>query len=449
MGKTFEIQSAIYGKSSKKDVDISEYLLQNRYRLSKEIPLSEQFGDPYPNDQKYVLVQFQVTDERTEVYEEDGFQIKNGGTKIGFEPFVPFEIDIPNFYRYHIIDASFEIISMVVRPAQYANREEIIVVEPSQWDTFVKRTDDGYYVVQEHVDLVEWMGADPFPYRQKVIELNYRRRAVYGIQVYEHGGYLMKDLVLLAELPLYRLHMVYHMYPKFDHHLLPMHKRYIDKCHHIFSRVMVSIANENEQDEDRNKELTESLFQYTHGLEIMHSESDTQQKDGKSFPMLLEASNTTSSDYTFYCHSKGLTEYQLLILPNVACWIELAYIEALSNIDLVIEQNANFAGSFMERSHVDTKLVSWNYPGSFYWVKSSLVNRFVTTVSLMEQAKKTPDIAKIFPKLMCPQAEGCLDLLTCKEGMHDMYNRQCVLQFKTLIEVCTKDPISRKAVGLL
>lgn len=450
MGKIYEIKSAIYGTHGKRDVNITDYLLQNRYRISQTIDLTSEFGDPYPNTQKFIDVEIRVTDERTELYEEEAFKIKNGGGRIGFDKDVPFHIDIPNLYEYHVLDGQFQIIHMVVRPAQYANHQEVITVEASQWDRVVHKTPDGYYTVQQDIDIVEWMGADPFPYRQKIIEVSYRREASYHIRVYEHGGYLLKDFVPLVELPLQKLHLLYHLYPKFDHHLMPIHRRYLTKCQDIFDQMTVCIANENEEDEEMNESMTNELFGFPLELNIFHVESDKEHKDTPSFLKLLEHCATTKSDYALYCHSKGMTEYQLLILPNVACWVELSYIQLLANIDVVIEQNANFGGCFMETHLVDGKLTSWSYPGNFYWMKSSIVSEYVLRNSLLSKAPiKQNDIPKNFPKSICSDVSNCLNLLACREGLNDLYNRQSILQFKTLIESCAKDSMSRKAVGLL
>jgi hypothetical protein len=449
MGKVIQIKQAIYGNHGKKDYDITDFLLQNRYRICKTTDLLSQFGDPYPNNQKFVDVQYSVSEERTELFEEEEFRIKNGGGRIGFENGIPFEIDIQYMYRYQVVDAEFEITNMVVRPAHYANREEYIVVEPSNWDAVVKKTNDGYYVVSDTINIVEWMGSDPFPYRPKIIELSYKREATYRIRVYEHGGYLLKDLVMLVELPLHRLNMIYHMYPKFTHHLASVHTLYLQKCASIFQKIIVCIADMNEEDEESNENSTNHMFAYPNMMEILHTTNDVSRKDNASFYRLLESSCQTKSDYTFYAHAKGFTEYQMTILPNVACWIELSYIETLSNIDVMIEQNGNFGGCFMETITDEGKLVYWRYPGNFYWIKSSITQAFVQK-QLSEKTKmQEEDIARNFPKKMCGDGVGCLNLLPCKEGMHDLYNRVHILQFKTLIEVCARDTMSRRAVGLL
>ena len=444
MGKSFEIKSAYYGKSTKHDVDITDYLLQNRYIKPKSNNMTELFGDPFPNSPKYVQVKFTVTDERTEVFEEDSFMIKKGGGRIGFDDNIPFEIDLPNLYRYRVLDAAFEITGMIVRPAQYANPEEVVVIPPSDFGTFVKHTEDGYYVVQERVDLVEWMGCDPFPYRQKVIELSYRRQVSYYVQVFELGGYLLKDLILCVELPLQRLNMVYHLFPIWNHHLFALHKRYLDKCRDIFSSITVCLAHESEEERETNERAAHQLFEYAPQLEIVHMESSKTLKEGASFQSLLETSSQHGSEYTFYCHSKGFTQYQMLILPNVACWVELSYIQALANIDVVIEQNTPLAGSFLQHHTVDDKIVSWHYSGNFYWIKSSLLPPYIA-----QPHKTSSELAKEFPKNVTSDMSQCLDFLPTKDGMTDLYNRQCVLQFKTLIEMCCKDTISRKTVGLL
>lgn len=449
MGKSFEIQHASYGILGKKDIDITSFILQNRYRVSKTINLQEEFGDPYPNQQKFVDVHFRVAEEKTELYEEEEFKIKNGGCRIGFEQYIPFSIEIPNLYRYKILQAKFQIHNMVVRPAHYANPNEFIVVEPSQWDAIVSRTDDGYYKVNEHINIVEWMGSDPFPFRQKIIELSYSREAIYSIRVYEHGGFLLKDLVLLVELPLYRLNMLYHLYPKFHHHLAGIHRRYLAMASNIFSKIIVSVADEVDGDQLRNEDMTKEMFAYAPDLEMLHTCSDAIRKDSNSFLHLLEASSRSKSDYILYCHSKGFAEYQMHILPNVACWVELSYIELFSNIDVVIEQDANFGGCFMHTVTNEGKLMDWRFPGNFYWMKSSIVHHFVRSGLLNPTQQNENDLPKEFPKKMCRELNGCINLLPCKEGMHDMYNHQCILQFKTLIETCTKDGMSRRAIGLL
>lgn len=451
MGKTIEIKSAKYGKLGRRDVDVRAYLLKNRHRIDKTVDLTAEFGDPYPNTRKFVDVEIRITDERTDLYHEEGFRIKNGGSRIGFETPIPFEMHIPNMYDYRVLSGRFEIVQMVVRPTEYSGRDEIVVIEPMQYDHVVRRTDEGYFEVQDRIDFTEWLGSDPFPFRSKVIELTYRRDATYHVRVYEQGGRLLKDLVPLAELPLHRFHLVYHMYPKLDHHIMPLHRRYLEMLESIVSNMTVAVASDDEDDQGTNEAMVREFLDHPHDLEILHVMSDSAWKDTASFYHLLERASHVHSNHVLYAHAKGATEFQMQILPNVACWVELSYVHLLANLDVVVEQDANLAGCFMQTDKMDDKVVSWYYPGNFYWVKTRLVHEFARRNPAGERRQHpVQDVAKHFPQLVAPETKGCIDLLPCARHMRDLYNRQFILsQYKPLIESCLVDRFSRQVVGLL
>lgn len=451
MGKTIEIKSAKFGKLGRRDVDIRAYLRQHRYRIPKTLDLKETFGDPYPNTRKFVDVEIHIKEERTEMFHEEGFRIKNGGGRIGFETPIPFEIHIPNMYDYRVLKGRFDIIQMVIRPAEYGIQDETRIVDVSQYDRFVRRTDEGYFQVEERIDIVDWMGEDPFPFRAKVIELTYRREATYHVRVYEQGGFLLKDFVPLAELPLYRFHLLYHMYPKLDHHVMPVHRRYLSMFEPLTSQITVAVASDHEDDEELNEMMVREFLHHPRHLEILHVGSDPVLKDSASFYHLLDRASHVHTNFVLYAHAKGVTEFQMRILPNVASWIELSYMYLLSNLDVVVEQDANFAGCFMQTSKCDDSIVSWFYPGNFYWVKTRIVKDFARRNPPHERMiQPLQDIPKHFPRMSCPDTKGCVDLLPCKPHMMDLYNRQFILlQYKELIEHCAVDPLSRQVVGLL
>lgn len=458
MGKTLHIESATYGAPLGKHIDVKKYIEEQEYILSKTTDLNDLFGDPVPYQQKHVDVIYTISEDTTETFEEDSFVIKNGNRRIGFETQVPFAIDIENVYQYTVCAASLDIVSITVRPAQHANPEEHVQVPSDKWHFFVKQDNDSYWTVQGRVDFVEWLGEDPFPYREKVVQLQYRRVATYRVCVYEMDGYLFKDVYLPTELPLHRFHMLYHLFPNFEHHLVPLHRRYLEKCGRVFTKIILSIANQQEEDQEDNEEKARSLFLNSPRLEIIHNAQNPVTKESTSFEGLLRVSEKWPSEYTMFAHSKGFTEYRMSMLPNVASWTELSYVQLLMNMDTVLFHGSETAGCFQRKKTDNNHSSSWYYPGNFYWFKSSLVKQFLETVHEERKDYRSydgrhdttlSDMTTTFPSLASCNVSKSLDLLPSTSKIEDLRNSVCILQYRTLIKALAKDGMSRKAIGLL
>lgn len=430
MDNPMEIVEAFYGRGEADDVDI-RHLFEKGKRIHKSTDLHQLFKkDPYPNKKKHAKVVFKTDEVSTHLIHEECFRIKEGGQRIGFQG-QSFHISIPNMYEYKVLESSFEISGIEIASSQSVTR---VQVPSSHWENIVDKRPQGYYHVRQTMDINKLTETgDPFPGHKKIIYIHYHQTATYEVKVYEVRGMLVKDLVLV-EIPKYACTMLYHLFPKFDHPVMTIHNKYLQKCLTIFDRIIVSIAHNgfvsNKHDEDvflRNIGGTE----YRSSFEFLHTVNNQHRGEAVSFMNLLNrVENKSRNHLIFYAHSKGLRHYDRNYVDSICRWVELMYIQCLMNVDTMIYQNANCGGSFKKHCMINGhQNPRWHYSGSFYLFKSALLNRKM----LVQRYAHDYFISERCPGLLCPSAENCLVFLELKRGCDNLYDRKSSLAYSEYV----------------
>ena len=215
------IKRAKYGIGQDDDIDITSFLIENNYHISTYSNLVYLFTDPYSEKQKYVEVEYEISEDNSILdFNEINYSLeKTDRWCIGFDS-INFTISIPNFYEYIVKESLCNVTKIVV----LNERNEEHVLESEIWDTiFIK--EDGYYYVH-----TQWKPEiDPFENQKKRIRIYYNRFVRYHIKVYEFGGFLLKNLDLHTEIPLYKSCMIFHFYPDFSHIMTDIHIQYINR----------------------------------------------------------------------------------------------------------------------------------------------------------------------------------------------------------------------------
>jgi len=421
------LEEAFFGIGEENDVDIRMFIEQQNYKLEKKLQLTNHFGDPYPFQCKHIRVKYRIEEDGCHQFEEF-CNVVNGNKRIGYnQKEKKYEFEIPNMYHYKVIHSVFDIQKIVILPQDQSI--EPYPVEKEKWHLFVKEMEDGYVDVIDKLDFLEWIGTDPFPNKPKTIQVYYKRESQYWIQVHEMKGHLCKDMILTAELPLYRKVMLFHFFPIYHHPLMELHVMYLKKSLDIFDKVIISVANTMNSQNISNEERIRSMLQERREskLEIIHTYNCRRRGEAVSFLNLMNKVQR-NFDYIFYAHSKGFTHNEPSKIQTIACWIELMYIGCLSNVDVVIHKNPNFAGNFLKHGMINgNHHPRWHYSGSYYWINSSILEKRNVL------ARYTSDyyIAERFPGLMCPRMDSCLTFIKFTNLNHsNLYDIKCVHTFQ-------------------
>lgn len=421
MDNRVEIVKATYGIGQENDADI-RHLFAKELRLSKLVDLHKILEtDPYPNQKKFVQVVFQNTNESTQILHEECLKIKEGGTRIGFEG-TSFSIDIPRMYSFRVLESTFSIRSIHVRCFNNPSAREA-EVPPARWKHIVNRSPKGFYTIQDVVrveDLTD--SGDPFPGEKKVIYISYSQTATYEVTVYEIGGKLVKDVVLV-ELPKYPCTMLYHLYPKFDHPVMNIHKKYLRICGDVFQKIVVSIAHDR-MGSSANEITFRSILRKdpNASIDFLHTINNQHRGEAMSFMNLLNTVSYLNDNHIlFYAHSKGLRHYNRNYVESISKWVEHMYIQCLMNIDTMIYTRANCGGNFRKTCMIDNHHnPKWHYSGSFYLMKSSLLNRKF----IIQRYAHDYFISERCPGLMCPHGDKCLEFLSLRPGFDNLYDNK-------------------------
>lgn len=428
-----EIVEAFYGIGQENDVDI-RHLFSNEMKLSKSTDLHRITGkDPYPNQTKFVQVTFTSQVTSSKILREECLKIKEGGHRVGFEG-TAFQLEIPNMYSFKVLDASFSIHGIdVLSNAKTSSSTNVkIPIPPDRWKYVVNRSTNGFYDVQENVKMDDLTSnGDPFPGEPKKFIVYYSQSARYQVNVYEIGGYLVKDVVLV-ELPRYPCTMLYHLYPKFQHPVMTIHKRYLQKCANVFQKIVVSIAHDRlgaRTDEDAFLRI---VGQNTNAkIYFLHTLNSRQRGEAMSFMNLLNTVTSFEHDHlVFYAHSKGLGHHNRNYVESISRWVELMYVQCLMNMDTMIYKKSNFGGSFRKNCLINGHSnPRWHYSGSFYLLNSSVLHRR----QMISRYSYDYYISERFPGLCCPNGEKCLVFLEVYPPHDDLYNRKSSQHFEAYI----------------
>jgi len=418
MGETFEIIKATYGIGQEKDMDVLHLLSRNN-RICKSTDLHQLLGrDPYPNCRKRVEVLFKSDQHSTETVHEECFKIKEGGRKIGFDRERAFHIDIPDMYEYIVTDASFSITKIVVRSSSSSPGQEV-EIDKDRWKHIVKSSHGNHRVMSSiSVEQLTPTG-DPFPGAKKVFHISYHQSASYCVRVYEVGGRLLKDVVVV-EIPKHTCTMLYHLFPKFQHPLMDVHERYVRKCNVIFDNLIVSIAHDRLGSKyDQNQFLKIVGKECGTEIEFLDTLNNRHRGESVSFMSLLnKVEDVNDNHIVFYAHSKGLGHADVKSISSIRHWVELMYVQCLMNLDTMIYTKANCGGSFrkdcMINGHINPR---WHYSGSFFFVKSSLLYK----KQYIQRYGNDYFISERCPGLLCPNGEGCLVFLELKRQADNLY----------------------------
>ena len=430
------IHNAIYKINENTDINISEYIQKHDYYISKDM-INDVMNDMInhidhdDNICKYVSIDYSINENDGILqYDEINHHInKHDRWCIGFSN-IEYNILFPNYYEYNVIDSSCNITQIIIKNE---NNEEYILSK-ELWDELIVY-ENGYIYVQ-----VEWKPlTDPFPNQKKYIHVHYNRHVRYNIKVYELNGQLLKDIYLKSEIPLHKTCMIYHLYPDFNHCLSDLHFYYLNRFKHIFNRIYISVAHQNPYMIQRTEEkILEKLGNSQH-ICLLRTHNNRHKGEATSFLYLLNhVSSHHDIDYIFYAHSKGL-RYSLHDpnIKNIKKWIEFMYIFCISNIDQMINNDANFGGNFIREGFLDNNLTRWHYSGSYYWMN----HRMLELRTLIKNPKNKHYqyeyyISERFPGLCCPNKEKCHEFLTFPEPMIDnLYYQNCIQTFSSIIHL--------------
>jgi hypothetical protein len=415
------IKKATYGIGEDEDIDITSYLIENDYRISTYSNLVYTFTDPYTHKQKYVQVEYQISEENGIL---DFNEINNSLEKttrwcIGFDS-IDFHISIPNFYEYIVKESSCEIDKIIV-----LNEEnEEYILESDKWaEIFIK--EDGYYYVN-----TQWKPEiDPFVNKKKRIRIYYHRSVTYEITVYELGGFLLKNLDLHIEIPLYKTCMIFHFYPDYHHTMTDIHIQYINKFKKMFNRIYISMAHQHRHLIEQNEQILMDRLGNPPNVIILRTFNNRHRGEATSFLSLLNTvCNKSEMEFIFYAHSKGLRHQHL---KSIQVWTELMYVTCLANLDQMIQNDANFGGSFLRPGFsVDNNYTRWHYSGSFYWMNNRMLQR---RHFMFRRGGHEYYISEKFPGTCCPTKEKCLAFLDFPHSNNDnLYEDSCIDTFQML-----------------
>ena len=423
MGDQLDIVEAVYGVGESKDVNI-QHLFSKGTRLHKTTDLHAIVGhDPYPNRKKYVQVTFTSNTISTKTLHEECLTLREGGTRVGFEGDA-FSIDIPDMYEYQVLEASFQILDISV--SRLGSCHDKKTLDKERWHHIVSRSDQGYYHVCPMVDASSLtVEGDPFPGEQKIFHVQYRQQAKYRVRVYEIRGKLVKDVVLV-EIPKYQWTMMYHFYPKFEHPVMKIHQKYLQKCLQIFDKIVVSIAQErygNRQDKDVFMKMIGASIDDPR-IQFMYVINNRHRGEAVSFMNLVNSiQHLDDHHFLFYAHSKGLTHHEHKRVHSIRQWIELMYTGCLMNMESMIYATASSGGSFKKHCMINgIRNPRWHYSGSFFFLKSSLLYR----KAMMMRYAYDYFISERCPGLLCPNAENCLTFFELKPGFDNLYDSKAV-----------------------
>lgn len=465
------IHKAVYGVDGARDVDIVSYLERHAYTLPKNLDLTVTFGDPYPNQSKYVHVQYTVHPDPVKVILEPGQeegswtmhgvpQVVEGCRRIGFvndgiegHPQCEYRITHPGMYGYCVVDASFDIDRMVVRSCENRGHDatEMEILDPPFPDWLMEVSSNGYVNIRECVAFDEmWRQLDdPFPNQRKRVEITYSRAATYDVVVFEHGGLLAKDVYLHVELPLYPMILAFHLFPRYQHPMMRIHWDYLRHAVSMFDRIVISIANMSSGDEHANEEKVRSMLGNPPNVDVLHTINTACRGEATSFQRMLSHVRNTchACAYIFYAHSKGLTHYDPVQLRNVACWVELMYNGCLANVDVLLKENPMFAGNFSKHGVINgNPNPKWHYSGSYYWIRNDVLRRIHSIVPYATDYFLT----ERFPGLMSPSQRECLTLIgfpSANNHDHILYTTPTIRLYATAVRSYARHQLSKLAVG--
>lgn len=394
-----EISDAYYGVSEDQNINILNILKNKNGYISKNENLNKLFGlDPYPLEQKHICVFWNISqnDLVMEIKNHDNYFNLNKNY-IGYNNFSNENlIHLPNMYTYHIIDSSYNIKKLEIMTK---NNEIKIIENEKDFQSFYTKH---YFCFPDKfsIDGISSHSIDK-------IKVYYSRFAKYKIIVYEIGEYLLKDLCIGIEIPLYKLNLIYHFYPLYHHQFMSMHMHYLKQLDKIINnKMIISVCADNNHQYHMDY-LTKNL---TSSIIFAHVINNPSQAEASSFSDLLKHVYSVNGDeYTFYAHTKGFKydHKSLKKFDGIGVWIELMYLNCISNIDILLYKNANAGGTYkypISYPFQSIGSVPWHYPGSFYWIKQIYLTQNYNYITKF----KYYFISEALPGMVIPSGHNCL-----------------------------------------
>lgn len=261
------------------------------------------------------------------------------------------------------------------------------------------------------------------------VSLSLRRSATYRTRVFTTSTHLKKDAVIGVELPLARLHCMFHYYtPLVNHPVLDIHHMYMGIMMRVCrGHVLVTISSSSDNEaivhetnvrrlytEARSKE---ALGDMGGMLKVLHVHNDRSKGEGAGFKAMIETmrkmTSTVSSGYVFYGHTKGTSKMPFdITLPPIALWSEQMYVYNVANIDVMIFHDAQFGGCFLKTGQYEgLEDVTWHYSGSMYWMNHRMLHQ-----TQQHGMSETYFASEGFPGRVWPSPERCLCFLEHHEG---------------------------------
>jgi hypothetical protein len=257
------------------------------------------------------------------------------------------------------------------------------------------------------------------------VSLSVRRSATYRTRVFTTSTHLKKDAVIGVELPLARLHFMFHYYvPLLNHPVLDIHHMYMRMMMRVCrGHVLVTISSSSEMEAILHETNVRRLYSEARSeeasgtMKVAHVHNDRSKGEGASFKGMIETmralTSTVSSGYVFYGHTKGTSKVPFdITLPAIALWSEQMYVYDLANIDVMIVNDAQFGGCFLKTgTYEGLEDVTWHYSGSMYWMNHRMLHQ-----KQHHEVPETYFASEGFPGRVWPSPERCLCFLEHHEG---------------------------------
>jgi hypothetical protein len=382
-----DILEAKYGNGNFINVKeiIEEYRQKNTIYIPKSTSLSKLFKyDPAIGKRKTLTVLWKLVKNNSIVLNEFCDKIVD---KCQYGKKQSVKINIKDLYSYNRTVYKFKITNILygLDTENCVNCTDILIN---------KLESDKYFIDIDNLEINKLV-KDPYVNKEKKLFIYYEETSVFETIIYERSNRLKKDLVIGIDLNEYKLNLIVHIVPK-KCEIFSLNMDYLKTIIPSFNnKIVVSIVNGAELEK---KDYVQNWIDLKN-ITVLEKENNIKLGEAVSIRDLLKnVKNNNKNEYTFYCHSKGITRGEGRD-PTVAAWTELMYKYCISNIDTMIYQNSYTGGAIrsFDKFPNDTNAPLWHFSGTFFWFN----HRLFDTVNIDEKITNDYYTVEMLPGKIC------------------------------------------------